>query len=71
MKARFFIWDVDWEALEIDGKLVSEGHRVRVDDVLEALGYEVEHIDVRYDEEKDRPADYGDLERGSWSSCSS
>lgn len=27
----------DWEALYMDGKLIAEGHSLRVDDVLDAI----------------------------------
>lgn len=36
----------DWEGLYIDGKLVSEGHSIRVHDVLDALGVTLTRINL-------------------------
>lgn len=36
----------DWEELYIDGKLVSEGHSIRVHDVLDALGVTLTRINL-------------------------
>jgi hypothetical protein len=36
----------DWEALYKDGKKVYENHRISKDDILDALGIEVENVDV-------------------------
>jgi hypothetical protein len=38
----------DWQGLYIDGKRLDgvEGHSLRIDEVLEALGYQVERIET-------------------------
>jgi hypothetical protein len=41
MKIEILTFD-DWEALYVDGKLKDQGHSLRVDSVLSALGFNVE-----------------------------
>lgn len=48
----------DWVALYVDGKLVSEGHSLRIEDIFDALAddypNDVEHIEI-----SDERAEYG------------
>lgn len=32
----------DWEGLYIDGKIVDQGHRLRLEEVLRLLGFDVD-----------------------------
>ena len=48
----------DWEALYMDGKLIAEGHSLRVIDVLDAIA-DVLLNEVSYDEISDERAENG------------
>lgn len=52
--------DWEWQALYIDGKLVSQTHNIEARDVLELLGGEIEEIDVPEDF-TEFPAQYKDI----------
>lgn len=48
----------DWEAWYINGKLIAEGHRVRAEDLLDAIA-DVFPNTVKYIEISDRKAEMG------------
>lgn len=41
--------DWEWQALYVDGKLVSQTHNIEARDILELLGGEIEEVDVPED----------------------
>jgi len=57
----------DWAGIySEDGKLLTEGHSIRYDEALEALGHKIEHLDIDEDDALDKfgnrlPASLNDL----------
>ena len=42
--------DGDWEGYYLNGKLLGQGHSVRANELLEALGFDVENIELTTEE---------------------
>lgn len=54
----------DWEGLYLDGKLAVQDHKLRVDDVLKALGLLADYVVCDYDWMADQsylPSDLTDV----------
>lgn len=46
MKKITIVTSNDWQGLYADGKLLDEGHYVRLDDALRLLGHDVEGYEI-------------------------
>lgn len=49
MKIRLVTNYDDWEGLYIDGRLIEEGHYIRLRDLAKAAGLDYEEDEVRYE----------------------